>query len=99
MFRGKCLVIEIKDNFYEVFINDVLYQIHNVDTAREALRKALGYVYGDCDLIIHLRDKCGVFCIYDVDDVDDVDGADADADADVDADADESVNDFYFIFG
>lgn len=90
MFEVTCLVIEIKDNFYDVFINDgdnlVLYQIYDADTERGALRKALGYECGDCDLNIRLRDKCGVFCIYDVEDVDDVDDVD-------------DIDDFGFVFG
>ncbi len=88
MFRVRCLVIDIKDNFYDVFIDSEdgsgFYQINAVD-AEKALRKAFEYEYGDGDLIIHLRDKCGFYCIYDVDD-----GAD---------DGDECLDDFGFVFG
>lgn len=90
MFRAKCLVIKIKDNFYDVCIftgdTSVFYQISTADDAETALRKAFEYEYDDCDLIIRYRDKCDVYYLYEVD-------------AGADADADEILDDFGFVFG
>lgn len=76
MFRGKVLVVEIKDNFHDVRIDVrddlIFYNITDCDDAEMALRAALEYKYGDCDYTYTCCSEDGVYYKYDFEVIDDV---------------------------
>lgn len=75
MFKIKTSVSKLENNCHAVFIdtgdNPVLYKIHN-DNVETALCEILEYLYGDCDFDYVCRYKVGVWYIYDVEIIDDV---------------------------
>ena len=76
MFKTKALVIEVedRDNFFSVVLigggDPVLYNVVSADDSGMALCSALEYMYGDCDYTYTCCSKDGVYCIYDVEVVD-----------------------------
>lgn len=74
MFRTKALVIELKDDFYDVCIDrgddPIFYMVHGAIDVEMALRSALEYKYGDCDYTYTCCSKDGVYCLYDVEVID-----------------------------
>ncbi len=76
MFRGKSLVIEVKDNFYDVCIDmgdvPIFYNVVGANDADMALCSALEYKYGDCDFDYMCCSAEGVCYMYDVEVIDDV---------------------------
>lgn len=75
MLRTKALVIELKDNLYDVCIdrgdNPIFYMVHGAIDADMALCSAFEYKYGDCDYTYMCCSKDGVYCLYDVEVIDD----------------------------
>lgn len=67
-------LLKIKDNSYDVCIDrgddPILYMVHGVIDADMALRSALEYKYGDCDYTYTCCSKDGIYCLYDVEVID-----------------------------
>lgn len=76
MFKTKALVIEVedRDNFFSVCVDrkegPVLYNVVGADDSGMALCSALEYIYGDCDYTYTCCSKDGVYCLYDVEVID-----------------------------
>lgn len=76
MFKTKALVIEVedRDNFFSVCVDrgddPVLYNVVGADDSEMALCSALEYMYGDCVYTYTCCSKDGVYCIYDIEVID-----------------------------
>ena len=76
MFKIKAAVAKTENNSHAVFIDrvddSVIFKVHRASGVDTALREILEYVYGDCDFNYVCHYKVGIWYVYDVEVIDDV---------------------------